>query len=123
MAENPDSHDHVLPKSTRNVRVTSFRTGHYSPFIGELRYERSRKNQVTWSMEPYCFLGYSCIAGKITGFCTLECKNMSEKGFKMHISLQLYIERTFGKTQSVVLGGNPRHHRFFLRKVALIFRL
>ena len=23
------------------------------------------KNQVTWSMEPYRFLGYWCIAGKI----------------------------------------------------------
>ena len=27
------------------------------------------------------------------------------------------------KTQSVVLGGNPRHRRFFVRQVALIFRL
>ena len=48
---------------------------------------------------------------------------MPEKGFKMHRSLQIYIERTYGKTQSVVLGGNPRHHRFFVRQVALIFRL
>ena len=46
---------------------------------------------------------------------------MPEKGFTMHISLQIYIERTYGKTQSVVLGGNPRHHRFF--EVELIFRL
>ena len=45
---------------------------------------------------------------------------MPEKGFKMHRSLQIYIERTYGKTQSVVLGGNPRHNRVF---VALIFRL
>ena len=48
---------------------------------------------------------------------------MSEKGFKMHISLQIYIERTFRKPESVVLGGTPRHHRFFVRYVALIFRL
>ena len=51
---------------------------------------------------------------------------MLEKGFEMHRSLQIYIERvkrTYGKTQSVVLGGNPRHHRFFVRQVALIFRL
>ena len=48
---------------------------------------------------------------------------MHEKGFKMHRSLQIYIEITYGKTLSVVLGGNPRHHRFFLRQVALIFRL
>ena len=41
----------------------------------------------------------------------------------MHRSLQLYIERTYGKTQSVVLGGNPRHRGFFVRQVALIFRL
>ena len=41
----------------------------------------------------------------------------------MHISLQIYIERTYWKTQSVVLGGNPRHHRVFVRLVALIFRL
>ena len=48
---------------------------------------------------------------------------MPEKGFKMHRSMQIYIERTYGKTQSVILGGNPRHHRFFVRQVALIFRL
>ena len=48
---------------------------------------------------------------------------MSEKGFKEHRSLQIYMARTYGKTQSVVWGGNPRHHRFFVRKVALIFRL
>ena len=48
---------------------------------------------------------------------------MPEKGFKMHRSMQIYIERTYGKTQSVVLGGNPCHHRFFVRQVALIFRL
>ena len=48
---------------------------------------------------------------------------MPEKGFKMHRSMQIYIERTYGKTQSVVLGGNPRHHRFFVKQVALIFRL
>ena len=41
----------------------------------------------------------------------------------MHRSLQIYIERTYGKTQSVVLGGNPRHHRFFVRQAAFIFRL
>ncbi len=41
----------------------------------------------------------------------------------MHISLQIYIERTYGKTQSVVLGGNPRHHRFSVSQVALICRL
>ena len=51
-------------------------------------------------------------------------QNMPEKGFKMHRSLQIYIERTYGKMQSVVLGGNPRHHRFFfVRQVALNFRL
>ena len=44
---------------------------------------------------------------------------MPEKGFKMHRSLQIYIERTYGKTQSVVLGGNPRHHRFFVRHFGL----
>ena len=48
---------------------------------------------------------------------------MPEKGFKMHRSLQIYIVRMYGKTQSVVLDGNPRHHRFFARQVALIFRL
>ena len=41
----------------------------------------------------------------------------------MHRSLQIYIEITYGKTQSVVLGGNPRHRRFFVRQAALIFRL
>ena len=41
----------------------------------------------------------------------------------MHRSLQIYIERTYWKTQSVILGGNPRRHRFFVRLVALIFRL
>ena len=41
----------------------------------------------------------------------------------MHRSLQIYLEITYGKRQSVVLGGNPRHHRFFVRQVALIFRL
>ena len=41
----------------------------------------------------------------------------------MHRSLQIYIERTYWKTQSVVLGGNPCHHRFFVRLVGLIFRL
>ena len=40
---------------------------------------------------------------------------MYEKGFKMRISLQIHIERTYGKPESVVLGGNPRHHRFFVR--------
>ena len=53
----------------------------------------------------------------------MACKNMPEKVFQMHRSLQIYIERTYGKTQSVVLGGNPRHHRFFVRQVALIFGL
>ena len=48
---------------------------------------------------------------------------MPEKGFKLHRSLQIYIERMYGKTQSVVLGGNPHHHRFFVSQVALIFRL
>ena len=37
--------------------------------------------------------------------------------------MQIYIERTYRKTQSVVLGGNTRHHRFFVGQVALIFRL
>ena len=41
----------------------------------------------------------------------------------MHRSLQIYIERMCGKTQSVVLGGNPRHHRFFVRQAGLIYRL
>ena len=43
----------------------------------------------------------------------------------MHRSLQigLYIERTYWKMQSVVSGGNQRHHCFFFRLVALIFRL
>ena len=49
-----------------------------------------------------------------------NAKILSEKGFKMHRSLQIYTERTYGKTQSVVLGGHPRHHRIF---VVLIFRL
>ena len=40
---------------------------------------------------------------------------MSEKGFKMHTSLQIYIEIMYGKAQSVVLGGYPRHHRFCVR--------
>ena len=31
------------------------------------------------------------------GYCVFECKNMSEKGFKMHKSLQIYIERTYEK--------------------------
>ncbi len=38
----------------------------------------------------------------------MACKNMPEKGFKMHRSLQIYIERTYGKTESIILGGNPR---------------
>ena len=40
----------------------------------------------------------------------------------MHSSLQIYIERTYGKTQSVVWYGNPCYHHFFVREVALIFR-
>ena len=48
---------------------------------------------------------------------------MSEKGFKMHISLLIYIETTYRETQSAVLGGSTRHHRFFVRLIALIFRL
>ena len=60
---------------------------------------------------------------KNTGLCALACTHMPENGFKMHGSLQIYIEITYWKTQSVVLGGNPRHHRFFVRSVALIFRL
>ena len=55
------------------------------------------------------------------GILCLSMQNKSEKGFKMHISLQIYIERTYWKTQSVVLGGNLRHHRFFVRLVAVIF--
>ena len=47
---------------------------------------------------------------------------MPEKGFKMHRSLHIYIERTYGKTQSVVLDGNQRHHHLFVRQVALMFR-
>ena len=38
-------------------------------------------------------------------------------------SLQIYIERTYGKMQSVVLGGNPRHDRVFVKSVILISRL
>ena len=53
----------------------------------------------------------------------LSMQKRPEKGFKMHISLQIYVERTSWKTQSVVFDGNPRHHRFFVRLVALIFRL
>ena len=34
------------------------------------------------SMEPYCF--------QMTGYCVFECKNRSEKGFKMHKSLQIW---------------------------------
>ena len=41
----------------------------------------------------------------------------------MHRSLQIYIERTYGKMQSVVWGGKARHHRFFVRSVVFIFRL
>ena len=41
----------------------------------------------------------------------------------MQRSLQIYIEITYWKTQSVVFGGNPRHRRFFVRLAALIFRL
>ena len=41
----------------------------------------------------------------------------------MHRPLHIYIERTYWKTQSVILGGNPCHRRFFVRLVALIFRL
>ena len=48
---------------------------------------------------------------------------MTEKRFNMHRSLQIYIERTYGKTQSVVWDGNPRYHSFFVREVALIFKL
>ena len=38
MAENPDSHDHVLPKSTRNFCATSFLTGNrlVSPLSDEI---------------------------------------------------------------------------------------
>ena len=38
----------------------------------------------------------------------------------MHRSLEIFIERTYGETQSAVLGGNPRGHRFFVGLVALI---
>ena len=57
------------------------------------------------------------------GILCLGMQQRSEKGFHMHKSLQLYIERTFCKTQSVHLGGNRRNNRFFVRLVALIFRL
>ena len=30
-------------------------------------------------------------------YCALECKNGYEKGFNMHRSLPVYIERTYGK--------------------------
>ena len=43
------------------------------------------KNQVTWSMEPYCFLGYWCLAGKSTGYCAFECK----KGLKGILDAQI----------------------------------
>ena len=52
---------------------------------------------------------------KNTGLCALACTHVPDNGFKMHGSLEVYIEITYGKTQSVVLGGNPRHHRFFVR--------
>ena len=74
-------------------------------------------------MAPYCFLGYWCIAGKITGFCALAGNKGLKRDFIMHKSLQIYIERTFCKTQSVHLGANRRNHRFFVGLVALIFRL
>ena len=50
---------------------------------------------------------------------------MPEKGFYIGLlrSLKIYIETTYGKTQSVVLGGNPRYHLLFVRLVELIFRL
>ena len=35
------------------------------------------------------------IAVKITGLCALACKHIPEKGFKMHRSLQIYLERTY----------------------------
>ena len=57
------------------------------------------------------------------GIVCLAIQKRSENGFKMHRSLQIYIERTYGKTQSAVLGRNPRHHRFFVTKVVFIFRL
>ena len=41
----------------------------------------------------------------------------------MHISLHIYIERTYGKTQSAVLVRNRRRHRFVVTKVEFIFRL
>ena len=41
----------------------------------------------------------------------------------MHRSLQRYIERTYGKMQSVSWGGNARHHRLFVRSVVFMFRL
>ena len=27
-------------------------------------------------MEPYCFLGYWCIAAKMTGYCVFECQQI-----------------------------------------------
>ena len=33
----------------------------------------------------------------MTGYCGFACKNRSEKGFKIIRSLQIYIERTYGK--------------------------
>ena len=36
-------------------------------------------------------------SGKMREYCACECKNWSEKGFKIQQSLHIYIERTYGK--------------------------
>ena len=74
-------------------------------------------------MEAYYVLGYCCIGGEITGYCAFQCKTSLKRDLRCTYRWKIYIERTYWKTQSVVFGGHPCHHRFFVRLVALIFRL
>ena len=67
-------------------------------------------------------IGYCCISCEMTGYCTFQCKTSLKRDLRCTYRCK-YIERTYWKTQSVVLGGNPHRHRFFVRLVALIFRL
>ena len=66
-------------------------------------------------------LPYWWLAGKITGYCAFEWKK-DLKGI-LDAQIAANIHRKNVLENAVVLGGNPRHHRFFVRLVSLIFRL
>ena len=63
-------------------------------------------------MEPYCFQGYWCIAAKWRDIVYLNAKNRSEKGFKMHKSLQIWGWFLPKKIDLPTQGGGGRNGNF-----------